>query len=223
VQARWVAAFTDRSDAGRRLVEPVGTVLPVGRPVTVVGLPRGGTVVGAALVEGLRAAGWAARLDLVVVAKVLTPEFPELALGAVTAHATVRSGSACRAAGVDDARFATLTDEARRRLALRAAALPPPGPRPDGSVLVVDDGLATGSTVEAAVAELRTGDPDWVGLAVPVSDARSWARVRPLVDGGVALLQRRPMTAVSVDYADFTQLADDVVRAALERSGRAGG
>ena len=212
-----MAAFTDRSDAGRRLVEPVGTVLPAGRPVTVVGLPRGGTVVGAALVDGLRAAGWTARLDLVVVAKVLAPEFPELALGAVTEHAAVRSAVACRLAGVDDDRYAGLTADARRRLAERAAALPEPGPPPDGAVLLVDDGLATGSTVEAAVAELRTGQPDWLGLAVPVADATAWQRVRPLVDGGVVLLQRAPMRAVSVDYADFTQLRDDVVRAALAR------
>ncbi|MCW2617700.1 MAG: putative phosphoribosyltransferase protein, partial [Modestobacter sp.] len=100
--------FTDRTDAGRRLVEPVRAVLPAGRPVTVVGLPRGGVVVGAALVEGLRAAGWAARLDLVAVAKVLAPEHPELALGAVTERATVRSQAAGRLTGVDAERFAEL-------------------------------------------------------------------------------------------------------------------
>jgi predicted phosphoribosyltransferase len=54
---------------------------------------------------------------------------------------------------------------------------------------------------------------------VPVADATAWQRVRPLVDGGVVLLQRTPMRAVSVDYADFTQLRDDVVRAALARWG----
>jgi len=212
-----VASFRDRSDAGHRLVGPTAAVLPAGWPVTVVGLPRGGVLVGAALVEGLRALGRTARLDLVVVTKVLTPELPELALGAVTEHAAVRSAVAGLLAGVDDDRYAELTADARRRLAERAAALPEPGPLPDGAVLLVDDGLATGSTVEAAVAELRTGQPDWLGLAVPVADATAWQRVRPLVDGGVVLLQRTPMRAVSVDYADFTQLHDDVVRAALAR------
>jgi putative phosphoribosyl transferase len=214
-----VASFRDRSDAGRRLVEPAAAELPAGEPVTVVGLPRGGVLVGAALVEGLRARGWTARLDLVVVAKVLAPEFPELALGAVTAHSTVRSRAAGHVPGVDEARYAALTAEARRRLADRAAALPEPRAPADGSVLLVDDGLATGSTVEAAVAELRAVHPGWLGLAVPVADATAWARVRPLVDGGTALLQRTPMRAVSVDYADFTQLDDDVVREALARWG----
>jgi predicted phosphoribosyltransferase len=210
-----VAAFTDRSDAGRRLVEPVRAVLPAGRPVTVVGLPRGGIVVGAALVQGLRAAGWTARLDLVVVAKVLAPEHPELALGAVTASVTVRSEVACQVAGVGDARFAALTADARRRLAARTGALPAAGSLPDGPALLVDDGLATGSTVEAGVAEVRAGEPSWLGLAVPVADATAWSRVRPLVDAGVTLVLRDPMRAVSVDYAAFPQLADDVVRAAL--------
>ncbi len=214
-----MASFRDRSDAGRRLVGPAAAELPAGEPVTVVGLPRGGVLVGAALVEGLRALGWTARLDLVVVAKVLAPEFPELALGAVTAHTTVRSRATRHVPGVDDARYAALTAEARRRLADRAAALPEPRVPADGSVLLVDDGLATGSTVEAAVAELRAVHPGWLGLVVPVADASAWARVRPLVDGGTALLQRTPMRAVSVDYADFTQLADDVVRAALARWG----
>ncbi|WP_171058293.1 phosphoribosyltransferase family protein [Modestobacter altitudinis] len=214
-----MASFRDRSDAGRRLVGPAAAVLPTGRPVTVVALPRGGVLVGATLVEGLRALGWTARLDLVVVAKVLAPEFPELALGAVTAHATVRSSAAGQLTGMDDARYAALTADARRRLAGRAAALPEPHAPADGSVLLVDDGLATGSTVVAAVAELRSGHPGWLGLAVPVADATAWARVRPLVDGGVALLQRTPMRAVSVDYADFTQLDDDVVRDALARWG----
>jgi putative phosphoribosyl transferase len=214
-----VASFRDRSDAGHHLVGPAAAVLPAGQPVTVVGLPRGGVLVGAALVEGLRALGWTARLDLVVVAKVLAPEFPELALGAVTAHATVRSRATGSVPGVDDARYAALTADARRRLADRAARLPEPGAPAHGSVLLVDDGLATGSTVEAAIAELRAVHPGWLGLVVPVADATAWARVRPLVDGGTALLQRTPMRAVSVDYADFTQLDDHVVREALARWG----
>jgi putative phosphoribosyl transferase len=210
-------AFTDRTDAGRRLVGPVAALLPAGRQVTVIGLPRGGVVVGAALVEGLRAAGWSARLDLVVVAKVLTPEHPELALGAVTERATVRSAAAGRLLGVDDERFAALVEEARRRLAARAAALPAPAGAADPVAVLVDDGLATGSTVAAAIAELHATGARWTGLAVPVTDATSWERTAPQVDAAVALVQRRPLRAVSLDYRQFPQLADDVVLAALAR------
>jgi putative phosphoribosyl transferase len=212
-----VPPFRDRADAGRRLVEPVGVALPPGRRVTVVGLPRGGVVVGAALVEGLRAAGWTARLDLVVVAKVLAPEYPELALGAVTERTTVRSRTAGLVSGVGDERFADLVADARRRLADRAGTLPTPAPSPDATVLLVDDGLATGSTAEAAIAELRAAGAPWVGLAVPVADSTAWERVRGQVEAAVTLVERFPMRAVSIDYRDFTQLADDVVLAALER------
>jgi putative phosphoribosyl transferase len=212
-----VSPFRDRADAGRRLVEPVIGVLPPGGPVTVVGLPRGGVVVGAALVEGLRAAGWTARLDLVVVAKVLAPEYPELALGAVTERATVRSQAAVRLSGTEDGRFAELVAAARRRLADRAATLPTPTGSPDASALLVDDGLATGSTAEAAIAELRATGAPWVGLAVPVADSTAWQRVQGQVEAAVTLVQRSWMRAVSVDYQDFTQLSDDVVLAALAR------
>jgi putative phosphoribosyl transferase len=212
-----VRPFQDREDAGRRLVEPVTAALPTGRPVTVVGLPRGGVVVGAALVEGLRATGWTARLDLVVVAKVLTPEYPEVALGAVTERATVRSRAAEQFGGIDDERFTQLVAAARRRLADRAATLPAPTPSPEASLLLVDDGLATGSTAEAAIAELRATGAPWVGLAVPVADSTAWQRVRGQVEAAVTLVERSRMRAVSVDYRDFTQLADDVVLTALER------
>jgi predicted phosphoribosyltransferase len=207
--------FTDRTDAGRRLVDPVSTVLPPGQPVTVVALPRGGVVVGAALVEGLRAADWTARLDLVVVAKVVAPEYPELALGAVTGRAMVRSQAARRLTGVDDERFAGLVADARRRLADRAATLPAPTRLADTAALLVDDGLATGSTAEAAIAELRALGAPWVGLAVPVADSAAWRRVQEQVDVAVTLAVRSPMQAVSVDYRDFAQLDDDVVLAAL--------
>jgi putative phosphoribosyl transferase len=210
-----VPPFRDRADAGRRLVEPVSAALPRGRPVTVVGLPRGGVLIGAALVEGLRAAGWTARLDLVVVAKVLAPEYPELALGAVTERATVRSLAAGLLSGVDDERFTDLVAAARNRLADRAATLPVPTPSPAASVLLVDDGLATGSTAEAAIAELRATGAPWVGLAVPVADSTAWERVQGQVEVAVTLVVRSPMRAVSMDYRDFTQLADDVVLTAL--------
>ena len=212
-----VTRFADRTDAGRRLVDPVSAVLPAGQPVTVVGLPRGGVLVGAAVVEGLRAAGWTARLDVVVVAKVLGPEHPELALGAVTAHATVRGEAAEWLTGTDAGRFGALVDDARRRLAARAATLPAPLPTSDTAALLVDDGLATGATAEAAIAELRAAGAPWVGLAVPVADATAWRRVSGQVDAAVTLVARAPMRAVSVDYRDFAQLEDDVVLAALQR------
>jgi putative phosphoribosyl transferase len=214
-----MARFADRTDAGRRLVDPVNAALPAGRPVTVVGLPRGGVVVGAAVVDGLRAAGRTARLDLVVVAKVLAAEHPELALGAVTEHATVRGEAAGWLTGTDERRFGALVDDARRRLAMRAATLPAPLGTADTPALLVDDGLATGATAEAAIAELRATGAPWVGLAVPVADATAWRRVAGQVDAAVTLVTRAPMRAVSVDYRDFTQLEDDVVLAALARYG----
>jgi putative phosphoribosyl transferase len=211
--------FADRVDAGRALaVRLAGAAAP---GLVVLGLPRGGVVVAA---EVARALGCA--LDVVVVRKVGLPWQPELAMGAVAAAGeeveTVRDERVLTGAAVDDETFerarAREITELRRREAAYLQGRPrvPLAGRP---VVLVDDGLATGSTVEAAVAELRAVHPGWLGLIVPVADASAWARVRPLVDGGTALLMRTPMRAVSVDYADFTQLDDDVVREALARWG----
>jgi putative phosphoribosyl transferase len=116
-------------------------------------------------------------------------------------------------------RFIELVGTARRRLADRAAALPAPRRSPADAALLVDDGLATGATAEAAVAELRATGTPWVGLVVPVADAAAWSRVRQLVDAAVALLVRTPLRAVSVDYRDFPQVSDHVVLADLARYG----
>jgi putative phosphoribosyl transferase len=212
-------AFADRDDAGRALAGPVAGVLPPDRPVVAVGLVRGGAVVGAALVTALRARGLPARLAVLPVAKVRSPGQAELAVGAVTASATVRSDVGCRLAAVDPAGFTSLAARAREELAARRALWPDPGDLEGAAVLVVDDGLATGATALAALAELRARRPAWLGLAVPVADASALARVRPDADAVVAPVVRHPLRAVSLDYADFRAASEAEVRAALAAAG----
>lgn len=210
--------FTDRRDAGRRLVEPVvGLLAGPGGPgpgVTLVALPRGGVVVAAALQAGLADRGHPVGLTVLPVTKVRHPDHPEVALGAVTRDRLVRTGPVGWT-GTDDVAFARLTDTARHDLARRTAALPAvedPGRR---AALVVDDGLATGATAEVAIAQLRHDGVGWVGVAVPVAEPRAWARILAVADGGVTLLEPRPLHSVGSHYRDFTQVSDDEVRAAL--------
>ncbi len=209
--------FTDRTDAGRRLARPVQSMVsalsalptPAG-PVTLVALPRGGVVVAAALRARLRELGIEVGMAVLPVAKVRHPAHPEVALGAVTRDATVGPWSR----DVDDASFVELTATARQDLARRTSVLPPASPT-GPAALVVDDGLATGATVEVAIAQLRHDGVRWIGVALPVAEPGTWARILAEVDAGVALDLPVPLHSVGSHYRDFTQVSDEEVRAAL--------
>jgi predicted phosphoribosyltransferase len=211
--------FADRADAGRRLAAAVADALPArlpgAGPVLAVGLLRGGVLVAAALVQALRERGVAARAAALAVAKVRAPGRPELAVGAVTETVTVRSDVACRIAGVGAAEWAELAAAARGELRARTSRFPGSGELAGAAVLLVDDGLATGSTAQAGLAELRARGAAWRGLAVPVADAAALERVRADADAVVTLVVREPLRAVSLDYVDFGEAGDAEVRAAL--------
>jgi predicted phosphoribosyltransferase len=207
--------FADRADAGRQL----GARL-AGRPrpgALVLGLPRGGVVVAAEV-----AAALGAELDLLAVAKLRLPGTPELAMGAVaavggTVHA-VRVEQVLARAGVTEEEFARARAAAAAGLRRRAAELrgdrpvPAPGGRP---VVLVDDGLATGATVRAAVAALRARAPASLTVAVPVGAAAPLAALREVVDELVCLREPDDFRSVDQVYADFSETADAEVRAAL--------
>jgi predicted phosphoribosyltransferase len=207
--------FADRADAGRQLGARLGA-LP--RPGTLVlGLPRGGVVVAAGV-----AAALGAPLDLLVVAKLRAPGRPELAMGAVAAVAgavaTVRVEEVVAGAGVADDVFARSRDAAVAGLRRREADLRGgrPGPELAGRPLVlVDDGLATGATVRAAVAAARACRPAVLAVAVPVGAAEPLAALCREVDEVVCLLQPERFRSVDQVYDDFAQTSDAEVRAAL--------
>jgi putative phosphoribosyl transferase len=204
--------FRDRTDAGRVLAARL-VHLRETEPV-VVGLPRGGVPVAAEVAEALEA-----QLDVVLVRKIGAPDREELAVGAVGEDGvTVRNDAVLRELGLtwDD-----LTDQIKREREeiRRRAAMLRPGPRPDlrdRSVILVDDGIATGATVVAALRILRDLGAGHVVLAVPVAPPDSLRALAPLADEIVCPATPRRFAAVGQWYDDFTQVPDDQVRKLLE-------
>jgi putative phosphoribosyl transferase len=210
--------FADRTEAGRllaaRMAEHAGT-----DPV-VLGLPRGGVVVAAEVAAALHAT-----LDVVVVRKVGVPSQPELAMGAIAAVdddvETVRQEMVLQHARVDEQAFENARrqeiEELRRRRAAYRQGRPAP-PLAGRPVIVVDDGLATGSTMRAAVAAVRRQGPDRLIVAVPVASPRACEEFAAAVDDVVCLWAPESFSAVGEGYADFRATTDDEVREALGRA-----
>ncbi|HEX5685044.1 MAG TPA: phosphoribosyltransferase [Ideonella sp.] len=210
--------FEDRADAGRRLAEALkrrGFVDPV-----VLALPRGGVPVAAEVAKALKAP-----LDLLLVRKIGAPDQPELAVAAV-------ADGAEPALAIDEQTLAlsgTSRDYVRRELPVhmreierrRALYLKdrPPVPVAGKTVLLVDDGIATGTTVRAAIMALRHRHPARVVLAIPVAPALEAEALRSEVDELVCLETPAWFGAVGAHYRHFGQTSDDEVVALLaERS-----
>jgi putative phosphoribosyl transferase len=217
--------FADRRDAGRAVAAALREMALLGTvalddPV-VLGLPRGGVVVAAEV-----AAALGARLDVVLVRKLGLPDQPELAMGAIAAAGdsveTVRTPVAARA-GVDGPVFAAVRDrelvELRRREAVYRAGRPPVL-LAGRAVVLVDDGLATGATMRAAIAAVRRQQPVSVIVAVPVGSHRVCAELAPSVDRVVCLETPSAFRAVGQTYRDFTATEDAEVVAALDAAHR---
>jgi len=210
--------FADRRDAGRALGQRLTDALRgADADVVVLGLPRGGVIVAAEVATAL-----AAPLDVLVVRKLGLPWQPELAMGAIAAVGdaveTVRTESVLAAVRVGDDTFAAVRDEElvelrRREQAYRGDRAPVP--LTDRAVVLVDDGLATGSTMRAAVVAVRRGNPARIVVAVPVGSPAACAALAPDVDDLVCLVAPRGFHAVGQAYVDFTATSDAEVRAAL--------
>ncbi|WP_448071428.1 phosphoribosyltransferase family protein [Georgenia yuyongxinii] len=202
--------FVDRVAAGRRLAEEL-TGAGLG-DVVVAGLPRGGVPVAAEIARALDAP-----LDVVVVRKLGVPWQPEVAMGAVGEDGTVvlNPRIVAQVGALDvEAVTARERDEVARRLQAW---------RDDGgadvrgrTVVLVDDGIATGATARAAVAVLRARGAARVVLAVPVAAEDSLETLRPIVDDVVCLLVPDELFAVGAWYDDFRQVDDAVVRELLD-------
>ena len=211
--------FADRRAAGQALGERLSATHAQRSDVVVLGLPRGGVLVAAAV-----AARLAAPLDVLVVRKLGLPWQPELAMGAIAAVGetveTVRVGSVLAAARVDPDTFETVRQqelvELRRRESVYRDGRPPVAVA-GRTVIVVDDGLATGATMHAAVVAVRGQAARDLTVAVPVGSPSACSALADVVDELVCLSAPRSFRAVGQAYGDFTETSDAEVRAALAR------
>ncbi len=215
--------FRDRREAGVRLGEALRERgLAERDDVLVLALPRGGVPVGA---EVARVLG--APLDVLVVRKLGVPGQEELAMGAIAGGAVVRNEEVLRSLDIDAAELAEVVrreaDELRRRERVYRGARAAVDVS-EKEVVLVDDGLATGSTMRAALKCLKTQNPRALVVAVPVAAASTCAELRGEgdADACVCLMTPEPFRAVGLWYADFGQTTDDEVRellGALRESG----
>ena len=208
------AAFRDRRDAGRRLaveVEKLGLHDPV-----VLALPRGGVAVAAEVARSLKAP-----LDLLLVRKLGVPGHEELAAGAIVEgdppevwvnHDIVGEWGISAAEMMREQARQQARIQAQRALYLSGRA---PVPIEGRDAIVVDDGIATGATMAAALRGLRSRRPRRIVVAVPVAPPSSLSGLSSLADGIVCPVTTETFNAVGQFYDDFAQVEDDEVIATL--------
>jgi putative phosphoribosyl transferase len=209
--------FRDRHHAGRYLAGKLAKY--ANRPdVLVFGLPRGGVPVAYEVARALRAP-----LDIFLVRKLGLPGQEELAMGAIASGGVrVLNEHVVRALGVPqdiiDSVAATEQEELARREQLYRGNRATPEVR-GRTIILVDDGLATGSTMRAAVAALRQRGPARIVVAVPVGAPETCAEFQDEADEAICARTPEPFHAVGAWYQDFSQTTDDEVRDLLEKAG----
>ena len=209
--------FENRVDAGHQLAKALGTY-GKHHPV-VLAIPRGALPLGKAIADAL-----GGELDVVLVRKLGAPNNPEFAVGSIGESGNVIVADYAARAGADS-RY--LEQEAERQLATirhrraQVNQVHRPVSVAGRTVVVVDDGLATGSTMSAALHEVRRHNPAWLICAVPVASPDAVARVRPLCDELVCLAIENDFGGVGQFYRDFRQVEDDEALARLASSAAA--
>ena len=208
--------FRDRVDAGKALAGHLRKY--AGRPdVIVLALPRGGVPVGYEVAHAL-----GAPLDVFIVRKLGVPGHEEYAMGAVASGGVrVLNDDAVRSLGLSDETVDRVTARELAELNRRERLYRGDRPEPDlkgRTVILVDDGLATGSTMKAAVKALAARAPARIVVAVPIAAADTCEALRREVDEVVCALTPEPFHAVGLWYDNFSQTSDEEVRDLLERA-----
>jgi putative phosphoribosyl transferase len=213
--------FRDRAEAGQRLAQLLAAFAD--RPdVFVLALPRGGVPVAFTVAQALHAP-----LDVLVVRKLGLPGQEELAMGAIAAGGVrVLNDEVVDGLRVPDTTIDRVTAREQAELERRERVYRGGRPAPvlrDQTVILVDDGLATGTTMRAAIAAVRAQRPARLVVAIPVAAAESLAALRPLVDALVWVIAPEPFYALGLWYEDFAPTTDAEVCALLARGACAPG
>jgi putative phosphoribosyl transferase len=212
------ARYRNRTDAGRRLAARLREY--AGRSdVVVLALPRGGVPVGYEVARALNAP-----LDVFIVRKLGLPSHPELAIGAIASGGIrVIDRAAMSRFGVTDEALAVVAAAEERELERRERRYRDGLPAPDvtdKTLILVDDGLATGATMAAAAAALRAQRPARLVVAVPVASPETCDAFREIVDEVVCAATPEPFYSVGLWYEDFSATTDEEVQELLARAAR---
>ncbi|MGO9463158.1 MAG: phosphoribosyltransferase [Isosphaeraceae bacterium] len=208
--------FVDRADAGHVLARELA-VYANRKDVVVLGLPRGGVPVAYEVARELKAP-----LDVFLVRKLGAPGQEELAMGAIASgDVVVINDDVVTALKISREAIAAAVEHERQELARREAIYRddrPPLDVEDKTVILIDDGLATGSTMRAAVAALRNQNPARIVVAVPIGAASTCAELRSIADDCVCVIAPEHFRAVGLWYDDFAQTDDALVCDLLNRT-----
>jgi putative phosphoribosyl transferase len=208
--------FRDRADAGRKLAARLPHYADR-KDVSVLALPRGGVPVAYEVAKALKAP-----LDIFLVRKLGVPGHEELAMGAIaTGGVRVVNKDLVNYLGIPDEVIDGIAAVEQRELERRELAYRDKRPRPDVKdrvVILIDDGLATGSTMRAAAESLRQQEPRRIVVAVPVSSPETCEEFRQEVDEIVCAVTPKYFQGVGLWYEDFSQTSDEEVRELLKRA-----
>jgi predicted phosphoribosyltransferase len=205
--------FRDRREAGRLLARQLAAYAE--RPdVIVLALPRGGVPVAYEVAKALRAP-----LDVFLVRKLGVPGHEEYAMGAIASGGVrVLNEEAVRTLGIPPSAIEAAARREQQELERRSRAYRGERPPPDvhgRTVILVDDGLATGATMQAAILALRRLEPARIVVAVPTAAPDTCDEMRKSADDVVCAITPEPFYAVGLWYEDFSQTSDEEVRALL--------
>jgi predicted phosphoribosyltransferase len=209
-------AFADRRDAGRKLARALNH-LAGANDLLVLALPRGGVPVAYEVANAL-----GADLDILLVRKLGTPGQPELAMGAIASGGIeVLNPRIVGTLGIADEQIQAVAREELAELQRRERAYRgdrPPPPISGRTLILVDDGLATGASMKAAIQALKRLKPEKIVVAVPVAPPDTLRNLEPEVDEVVTLMAPPNFAAVGQWYRDFSQTSDQEVRKLLQEA-----